>query len=178
MSEITVIIRELLICMMDGFCDNETANYAPSPRQLSSGPCVLLNWEDWRMTNLTHAHTPHMNEIGFPTILESAVMQIKSSLFILTCTIKVYKETVLIFFFSNSMFAWNTCKKSQQSLLTDLSCSKLAAGSNAWTLAWVILIFPVYANSTNELSAASSTDFISISSFSLSHKLPVNIALK
>ena len=54
--------------------------------------CLLQNWEDRQMTNLTHAH---MNEIGIPTVLESSVVQIESSVLSLMSTV-------------NSLFLQNT----------------------------------------------------------------------
>ena len=74
-----VAIRELLIYTVDGLCDGKTSNVASSPRRLS-GPLrvVDLGGPTDGTANLTHAH---MNDIRIPTVLESSVVQIESSLF-------------------------------------------------------------------------------------------------
>ena len=70
-------IRELSICTMDGFCDGKTSNAASSPQRLS-GPLRIVELgglADDKFNTCAHDWNWH------PTVLESSVMQIKSSLF-------------------------------------------------------------------------------------------------
>ena len=62
--------------MTDGFCDSKKPNIVSSPQRLP-GPLRIVELEAQQMTNLTHTH---INEIGIPTVLESSIVQIESSL--------------------------------------------------------------------------------------------------
>ena len=70
--------RELSICMTDDFSDGKTSNIASSPRR-SSGPLYVVELGGPTDDKFDACVVAHMNEIDIPTVLESSVMQIKSS---------------------------------------------------------------------------------------------------